>query len=65
VVLPLQELKEIRVINALGQTALLQTIDKEQVNLDLSKFADQTFYFIEVLNQNADRIFLEKLMIDK
>jgi hypothetical protein len=63
--IPLQELKEIRVINALGQTVLLQTIDKEQVNLDLSKFADQSFYFIEVLNQNDERIFLEKLMIDK
>jgi hypothetical protein len=63
--LPLQELKEIRVINALGQTVLLQTIDKPQVSLDLSKFADQSFYFIEVLNQNTDRIFLEKLIIAK
>jgi hypothetical protein len=63
--IPLRELKEIRVINALGQTVLLQTIDKAQVSLDLSKFADQSFYFIEVLNQNAERIFLKKLIIIK
>lgn len=63
--IPVQELKEIRVIDALGQTVLLQAIDKSQMSLDLSKFASQSFYFIEVLNQNAERIFLEKLIIAK
>ncbi|MDZ4667268.1 MAG: IPT/TIG domain-containing protein [bacterium] len=62
---PIQELKEIRITNALGQPLLSVPIDKPQMLLDLSKFGDLTFCFIEVLNQNAERVFLEKVIFSK
>jgi hypothetical protein len=61
----LQNVKTIRVLNGLGQELLQQAIDKNQVTLDLSKYGNLTYCFIEILNQNSERVFLEKVIFAK